>query len=43
MQTILLSCLFGVLCAMGLWAAVSARATMDQVIRRGRLSPPEER
>jgi len=43
MQTILLSCLFGVGCAMALWAAISARATMDEVMRRAdRFSPPGE-
>ena len=41
MQTIFLSCLFGAVCAMALWAAVSARATMDEVMRRAdRFSRP---
>lgn len=35
MQLVFLSCLFGVGCAMGLWAALSARATIDEIVRRG--------
>jgi len=43
MQTVLLSCLYGAVCAMGLWAAVSACATMDEMTRRaGRRLPPEK-
>jgi hypothetical protein len=43
MQTILLSCLFGTVCVMGSWAAVSARATIDEMLRRGaRLSQQQE-
>jgi Na+-transporting NADH:ubiquinone oxidoreductase subunit NqrE len=44
MQVILLSCLFGVVCGMGLWVAVSAQATVDEMMRRsGKPLPPEER
>jgi hypothetical protein len=43
MQMVLLSCVFGAVCAMGLWAAVSVRATVDEVMRRGgRPFPPGE-
>jgi hypothetical protein len=43
MQTVILSCLFGVVCTMVLWVAGSAAAMRDQMMRRGgRLAPPEE-
>jgi hypothetical protein len=43
MLTILLSCLFGAVCTMVLWAAGSANEMRDQMMRRGgELSPPEE-
>jgi len=43
MQTILLSCLFGAVCAMVLWVAGSASTMHDRMIRRGgRLAPREE-
>jgi len=43
MQTVLLSCLFGAVCTMVLWAAGSANAMRDRMLRRGgELSPPEE-
>jgi hypothetical protein len=43
MQTIVLSCLFGAVCAMVLCAAGSANAMRDRMMRRGgELSPPEE-
>lgn len=43
MQAILLSCLFGAVCAMALWVAFSVRATVDEVMRRGgRPFPPGE-
>jgi len=43
MQTVLLSCLFGAVCAMALRAAASAFATTDEMMRRaGKCFPPEE-
>ncbi len=43
MQTVILSCLFGVVGAMVLWVVGSAAAKRDQMIRRaGKLLPPEE-
>jgi hypothetical protein len=42
MQTILLSCLFGAVCTMVLWAAGSASAMRERMMRRGELPPPEE-
>ncbi len=43
MQTVILSCLFGVVCTMVLWAAGWAAATRDRMMQRGgRLAPPEE-
>jgi hypothetical protein len=43
MQTIILSCLFGAVCAMVLWVAVSASEMRDAMMRRGGpLAPPEE-
>jgi type III secretory pathway component EscT len=43
MQTVLLSCLFGAVCTMILWAAGSAGTLRERVMRRaGKLSPPEE-
>jgi hypothetical protein len=35
MQIVLLSCLFGAVCAMGLWASVSTLPTIDEITRRG--------
>jgi hypothetical protein len=35
MQVILIGCLFGAVCAMGLLAAAPVRATIEEVIRRG--------
>ncbi len=44
MQTILLSGLFGGVCAMVLWVVCAVSATRDQMMRRGgQLAPPEER
>ncbi len=44
MQTIVLSCLFGAVCAMVACVAGSASAMHDQMMRRGgSLSRPEER
>ena len=42
MQTIVLSCLFGAVCAMVLWIVGPVAAKRDQMIRRGKLLPPEE-
>lgn len=43
MQVVFLSCLFGAGCAMALWAAFSAQATADEIVRRGgRPFPPGE-
>jgi hypothetical protein len=43
MQIIILSCLFGAACTMVLWAAGSASAMRDRMMRRGgELLPPEE-
>jgi hypothetical protein len=43
MQTVVLSCLFGAVCAMVLCAAGSANAMRDRMMRRGgELYPPEE-
>jgi hypothetical protein len=43
MQIIFLSCLFGAACTMVLWAAGSASAMRDWMIRRGGgILPPEE-
>jgi len=35
MQIVFLSCLFGAMCAMGLWASASVHATIDEIVRRG--------
>jgi len=40
MQGVILTCFFGVVCAMGLWAAYSACTMRDELMRRG-LLPPE--
>lgn len=40
MQAVILICFFGITCAMGLWAAFSARTMRDELMRRG-LLPPE--
>jgi hypothetical protein len=43
MQIILLSCLFGAVCTMVLWAAGAASVTRERMMRRGgELAPPEE-
>jgi hypothetical protein len=43
MQTVILTCAFGTVCAMVLWVAVAAGAKRDLMIRRGgKLLPPEE-
>jgi len=43
MQTVILSCIFGAVCAMVLWAVGAAAATRDRMMRRGgKLVPPEE-
>jgi hypothetical protein len=43
MQTIILSCVFGAVCAMVLWVVGAAAAKRDMMIRRGgSLLPPEE-
>jgi hypothetical protein len=41
MLTVVLSCLFGAVCTMVLWASGSAAVMRDQMMRRGRFSPPE--
>jgi hypothetical protein len=35
MQTVLLCCFYGVVGMLGLWAAVSAAVTRDQMMQRG--------
>jgi predicted outer membrane lipoprotein len=43
MQTLLLSCLFGVVAAMVLWVLSSASAKRDYLMRHGdKLLPPEQ-
>lgn len=43
MQTIVLTCLFGVVFAMVMWVVLSAAATRDRMMRRGeRQLPPDE-
>jgi hypothetical protein len=43
MQTVILSCAFGAVCTMVLWAIGSASVKRDLMIRRGgKLLPPEE-
>jgi hypothetical protein len=43
MQTLILSCLFGAVCAMVMWVAGSAAVKRDEMMRRGgRLAPPED-
>jgi hypothetical protein len=43
MQTLLLSCLFGAVCAMVLWVISSAAAKREYLMRHGdKLLPPEE-
>lgn len=43
MHMIVLSCVLGVACAMGAWAAFSAETTIDEIVRRGgRPFPPGE-
>jgi hypothetical protein len=43
MQTLLLSCAFGAVCTMVLWAAGAAAVRRDEMMRRGgRLAPPDE-
>jgi hypothetical protein len=43
MQTLLFSCLFGVVCTMVIWVLSSAAAKRDYLMRHGdKLLPPEE-
>ena len=43
MRTIILSCLFGAVCTMVLWAAGSASVMRERMMRRGgELAPPED-
>jgi len=35
MKFVLFSFLLGAICAMGAWAAVSTRATIEEIVRRG--------
>jgi predicted phage tail protein len=35
MQIVLLGCLLGAGCAMALWASAAARATIEEIVRRG--------
>jgi hypothetical protein len=43
MKIVLLSFLFGTICAAGTWATVSTHATIDEIMRRGgRPFPPGE-
>jgi hypothetical protein len=43
MQTVILSCAFGAVCSMVLWAIGSASVKRNLMIRRGgKLLPPEE-
>jgi hypothetical protein len=43
MLIFLLSCLFGAVCVVGMWTAVTARTTIDDIIKRGgRPFPPGE-
>jgi hypothetical protein len=43
MQVVIVSCVIGAMCAMGLWAAWSVQAAVDEVVRRGgRPFPPGE-
>jgi hypothetical protein len=43
MKMVLLSLVFGAVCAMGAWAAMSAHATINEIVRRGgRPFPPGE-
>jgi hypothetical protein len=35
MRFIVLSCLFGAATAVALWASFAARATIDEIVRRG--------
>jgi len=35
MLIFLLSCLFGAVCAVGVWSAVTAHATIDDIVKRG--------
>jgi hypothetical protein len=34
-QIVLSGCLFGVVCAMGLWMSASVQATVGEIVRRG--------
>ena len=36
MLIFLLSCLFGAVCAVGVWTAVTAHTTIDDIVKRGR-------
>jgi hypothetical protein len=43
MKMVFLSLVFGAVCAMGAWAAMSAHATINEIVRRGgRPFPPGE-
>jgi len=43
MQTVLLSCVFGAVCAMVLWVTSSVVSKREQMMRRdATFSPPEE-
>jgi prolyl-tRNA editing enzyme YbaK/EbsC (Cys-tRNA(Pro) deacylase) len=35
MLVFLLSCLFGAVCAVGLWTAFTAHTTIDEIVKRG--------
>jgi hypothetical protein len=35
MLIFLLSCLFGAVCAVGVWTAVTAHTTIDGIVKRG--------
>jgi len=35
MLVLLLSCLFGAVCAVGLWTAFTANTTIDEIVKRG--------
>jgi hypothetical protein len=35
MLIFLLSCLFGAVCAVGVWTAITAHTTIDDIVKRG--------